>query len=143
RHRIPVWMSERAHQFLGMMLSGFDEGAMEEAGRFFKANGGTNLEKYQPMMGGSRSLRAGLGDLQVDRFVADREVVKGGASRWLAMETNGHADGHLCLASLTHKVLISGDQILPSISSNVGLLWRTLEPNPLGAYLASLERLST
>jgi glyoxylase-like metal-dependent hydrolase (beta-lactamase superfamily II) len=143
RHRIPVWMSERSHQFLQMLLSGFDGSAMEEAGRFLKANGVTNLEKFAPMMGGSRSLRAGLSDLKVDRFVADEEVVVWGAGRWRAMEVHGHVDGHICLASLTHKVLISGDQILPSISSNVGLLWRTLEPNPLRAYLASLERLST
>jgi glyoxylase-like metal-dependent hydrolase (beta-lactamase superfamily II) len=142
RHRIPVWMSRGAHQFLESMIGGFDDAALEGAKQFLVAHGVTNLEKFQPMLAGSRSLRAAIGQLEVERFVADEEILEWGANRWRALETNGHADGHLCLESLTQKILISGDQILPSISSNVGLLWRTIEPNPLGAYLSSLERLS-
>jgi len=40
-------------------------------------------------------------------------------------------------------VLISGDQVLPTISSNIGFTWRNQDANPLGSFLASLTRLSS
>ena len=39
-------------------------------------------------------------------------------------------------------MLIAGDQVLPTISPNVGLTPLTPDPNPLATYLQSLERLS-
>jgi glyoxylase-like metal-dependent hydrolase (beta-lactamase superfamily II) len=47
----------------------------------------------------------------------------------------------LCLHDVAHRVLISGDQVLPSISPNIGLTWNSQDTNPLGSYLSSLERL--
>jgi glyoxylase-like metal-dependent hydrolase (beta-lactamase superfamily II) len=39
-------------------------------------------------------------------------------------------------------VLIAGDQVLPTISPNIGLTPLTPDPNPLATYLQSLERLA-
>src|SRR5262249_54557054 len=66
-----------------------------------------------------------------------------GAHEWTALETNGHAEGHLCLSNDATGVLISGDQVLPTISPNISYTYRTHDTNPLGSYLASLERLRT
>jgi glyoxylase-like metal-dependent hydrolase (beta-lactamase superfamily II) len=38
-------------------------------------------------------------------------------------------------------VLISGDQVLPSISSNISYGFHIADANPLGSYLDSLQRL--
>jgi glyoxylase-like metal-dependent hydrolase (beta-lactamase superfamily II) len=56
---------------------------------------------------------------------------------WRALETPGHADGHVCL--LRDGVLVSADHVLDPISPAVGL-WPEARPDPLGDYLASLER---
>ncbi len=56
---------------------------------------------------------------------------------WLVHELPGHADGHICL--LADGVLIAGDHLLPRISPTVGL-YPEARPDPLGDYLASLER---
>jgi glyoxylase-like metal-dependent hydrolase (beta-lactamase superfamily II) len=40
-------------------------------------------------------------------------------------------------------VLITGDQVLPTISSNISFGPHTADRNPLGSYLSSLERLRT
>jgi glyoxylase-like metal-dependent hydrolase (beta-lactamase superfamily II) len=39
------------------------------------------------------------------------------------------------------RVLISGDQVLPSISSNISYGFHIADANPLGSYLDSLQRL--
>jgi glyoxylase-like metal-dependent hydrolase (beta-lactamase superfamily II) len=56
---------------------------------------------------------------------------------WDVHELPGHADGHLCL--LRDGVLIAGDHVLPEITPAIGL-YPDQRPDPLGDYLASLER---
>jgi glyoxylase-like metal-dependent hydrolase (beta-lactamase superfamily II) len=88
-----------------------------------------------------RFARMTSGMPQVERFVSDQEVLRWGVGEWTALETNGHAEGHLCLSNLALRVLISGDQVLPSISSNISFMFGNGDPNPLGSYLSSLQRL--
>jgi glyoxylase-like metal-dependent hydrolase (beta-lactamase superfamily II) len=56
---------------------------------------------------------------------------------WQVLELPGHADGHL--GFLRDGVLIGGDHLLRLISPAVGL-YPESRPDPLGDYLASLER---
>jgi glyoxylase-like metal-dependent hydrolase (beta-lactamase superfamily II) len=56
---------------------------------------------------------------------------------WEVLELPGHADGHICL--LRDGVLLAGDHLLEKISPTVGL-YPDARPDPLGDYLASLER---
>ena len=56
---------------------------------------------------------------------------------WTVLELPGHADGHICL--LRDGILVAGDHLLTKISPTVGL-YPDSRPDPLGDYLASLER---
>jgi glyoxylase-like metal-dependent hydrolase (beta-lactamase superfamily II) len=56
---------------------------------------------------------------------------------WEVVELPGHADGHL--GFLRGGVLIAGDHLLDRISPAIGL-YPESRPDPLGDYLASLER---
>jgi glyoxylase-like metal-dependent hydrolase (beta-lactamase superfamily II) len=56
---------------------------------------------------------------------------------WHVLELPGHADGHV--GFLRDGVLIGGDHLLRAISPAVGL-YPESRPDPLGDYLASLER---
>jgi glyoxylase-like metal-dependent hydrolase (beta-lactamase superfamily II) len=49
----------------------------------------------------------------------------------------GHADGQLCL--LRDDVLVAADHLLGRITPTVGL-WPASRPDPLGDYLAALDR---
>lgn len=62
---------------------------------------------------------------------------------WWVSEHDGHAPGHLCLHQRAAGLLISGDQVLPRISSNVGLYPGSEDADPLGDYLRSLDALAT
>jgi glyoxylase-like metal-dependent hydrolase (beta-lactamase superfamily II) len=61
---------------------------------------------------------------------------------WRVDVHDGHAPGHACLLREDDGILISGDQLLPTISSNVSLYPSNEAGDPLGDFLASLDRLS-
>jgi glyoxylase-like metal-dependent hydrolase (beta-lactamase superfamily II) len=73
------------------------------------------------------------------RFARDPEPLQEGdrVDGWEVLQLPGHADGHLCL--LRDGVLLTGDHLLGSITPTVGL-YPESRPDPLGDYLASLER---
>jgi glyoxylase-like metal-dependent hydrolase (beta-lactamase superfamily II) len=54
-----------------------------------------------------------------------------------AIWTPGHSPGHVCFYSDQHRVLLSGDHVLPRITPNIGVHTQQF-PNPLGHYLESL-----
>ena len=73
------------------------------------------------------------------RFARDPGLVREGneIDGWEVLELPGHADGHICL--LRDGVLVAGDHLLGAITPTVGL-YPDSRPDPLGDYLASLER---
>jgi glyoxylase-like metal-dependent hydrolase (beta-lactamase superfamily II) len=73
------------------------------------------------------------------RYAIDPELLYEGSELdgWRVVELPGHADGHL--GYLREGVLIAGDHLLRNISPAVGL-YPESRPDPLGDYLASLER---
>lgn len=56
---------------------------------------------------------------------------------------HGHAPGHACLHAAEAGFLVSGDQVLPTISPNISLYPGVEDDDPLGRYLESLERLAS
>jgi glyoxylase-like metal-dependent hydrolase (beta-lactamase superfamily II) len=73
------------------------------------------------------------------RYAIDPELLYEGSelAGWQVVELPGHADGHL--GFLRDGVLVAGDHLLQRISPAVGL-YPDSRPDPLGDYLASLER---
>jgi glyoxylase-like metal-dependent hydrolase (beta-lactamase superfamily II) len=86
-----------------------------------------------------REQSAALG--RMVHFVRDPEPLAEGDSLdgWEVLHLPGHADGHLGLHQ--DGVLIAGDALLATITPNVGL-YPDSRPDPLGDYLASLERIA-
>lgn len=54
--------------------------------------------------------------------------------------TPGHSPGHVCLWSDRNRLLLSGDHILPRITSNISVHSQQF-PNPLGDFLDSLAKM--
>ena len=77
--------------------------------------------------------------LPLIRFARSPELVDEGdrVDGWEVLELPGHADGHL--GYLRDGVLVAGDHLLPDITPAVGV-YPESRPDPLGAYLSSLER---
>jgi len=140
-YRVPVWMSARTFEMAEELLAGKTLSNAQEAEAFFRAHGVEDVTSLKPMFSSQRFARMASGLPSVERFIADAEIVDLGRRRWTALETNGHAEGHLCLASEDEPLLISGDQVLPTISSNISFTWRNVDRNPLNSFLTSLQRL--
>ncbi|MFZ5913016.1 MAG: MBL fold metallo-hydrolase [Pseudomonadota bacterium] len=73
------------------------------------------------------------------RRLQDGEKVRIGDSAWEVVVGRGHSPEHVCLYSDHHKILFSGDQVLPSITSNVSVMPTEPEGNPLKEWIDSLE----
>ena len=64
-----------------------------------------------------------------------------GAHRWQVVVGTGHSPEHACLYCPELKLLISGDQMLPKISSNVSVHPPEPDADPMADWLASLAKL--
>ena len=138
---VPVIMSRRTHEQAHSMWSGEGQRHFDKAEHFFRSHGVTDALKIRSMFRPDRFARMTSGMPKVEQFIADEERIRWGAGEWTALETNGHAEGHLCLSNPAARLLISGDQVLPAISSNISFMFHSTDPNPLGSYLSSLQRL--
>jgi len=74
------------------------------------------------------------------RLMAGMNVTVGGHA-WRCIAGWGHAPEHIALYNEALGVLISGDMVLPRISTNVSVIDLEPEANPLELYLASIARL--
>ena len=74
------------------------------------------------------------------RAIADGGTVTIGGRDWRVMTGQGHAPDMACLYCAELKVLIAADQILPRITPYIGLHAGEPMADPLGAFLATLER---
>jgi glyoxylase-like metal-dependent hydrolase (beta-lactamase superfamily II) len=140
RYQVPVWTSPRTAEQLLAFNNADPASAAAQAEHFFASNGVTD-PSLAPSLSPARFVRMTSGMPDVSETVADGGVLSLGGQSWRALETNGHAEGHLCLYEATLGLLISGDQVLPTISPNVGMTWRSHDPNPLRSFLDSLQRL--
>jgi glyoxylase-like metal-dependent hydrolase (beta-lactamase superfamily II) len=62
-----------------------------------------------------------------------------GGVRWRIFVGSGHSPEHACLYSAAHNILISGDQVIPRITSNVSVSPSEPLGNPLRSWLKSHE----
>lgn len=70
----------------------------------------------------------------------DGQVVAIGAHAWRVITGFGHSPEHAALYCAELNVLVSGDMVLPRISTNVSVFAVEPEGNPLRLYLDSLHK---
>jgi glyoxylase-like metal-dependent hydrolase (beta-lactamase superfamily II) len=93
---------------------------------------------------GMRAAWVAMGE-RVDPFepihpVANGEVLDLGGRALTVIWTPGHTDHHAVLFEESSGTLISGDHVLPRITSNVGV-YPGGRPDPLGDFLGALEQM--
>lgn len=74
------------------------------------------------------------------RRLLDGDVLRIGDHAWHCISGYGHAPEHMALHCPGLNVLISGDMVLPRISTNVSVYASEPEADPLKLFLASLDR---
>ena len=73
------------------------------------------------------------------RRLEDGQTLTINDRRWHVVIGSGHSPEHACLFCDELNVLISGDQVIPRITSNISVMGGEPEANPLKEWLHSLE----
>ena len=136
-----LWMTRSEYLMCRAMVSDTGREAPADAIEFYRRAGWSvaAIETYRTRFGNFGKHIHPLPDSF--RRLRDGESLQIGAQTWRVVTGNGHSPEHACLYCPDLKVLISGDQILPRISSNVSVLPIEPDADPMADWLASLDKL--
>ena len=104
--------------------AGWDEGPLEQ----FRKGYGRFGRVTSPLPEGHRRLH-------------DGQRLSIGGHQWQVVVGSGHSPEHACLYCPELKLLISGDQALPLVSSNVSVLTTEPHADPMHDWLMSIDKL--
>ena len=138
---VRLWMTRSEYLMCRVMVSDTGREAPDDAIAFYRRAGWSDaaIETYRTRFGNFGKHIHPLPDSF--RRLRDGEVLQIGAHAWRVVTGNGHSPEHACLYCPDLKVLISGDQILPRISSNVSVSPAEPDADPMADWLASLAKL--
>jgi glyoxylase-like metal-dependent hydrolase (beta-lactamase superfamily II) len=136
-----LWMTTGEYAYARMMsaaLPGADDGAMVPHFRLHGLNDPVLLEQMQQRKGHYPRLVPSVPSSH--RRIQDGQTLRIGQHDWRAITGFGHAPEHASLYCAALNLLISGDMVLPRISTNVSVMMVEPESNPVQLYLDSLSR---
>jgi len=136
-----LWMTRLEYVTCRMLAADTGKDAPEDGARFYRAMGWSEaqIEGWRARFGGFGKAIHHMPDSY--RRIQDGEFIAIGGLPWRVVTGNGHSPEHACLFREEGKVLISGDQVLPKISSNVSVWPTEPDADPLADWLDSLAKL--
>ncbi len=136
-----LWMTRLEYLTCRVLAADTGREAPEDGVRFFQAAGWGEaaLDAYRSRFGGFGKALHPLPDSY--RRLSDGEKIGIGDHDWRVVVGNGHSPEHACLHCEELGLLISGDQVLPRISSNVSVFPTEPDADPLADWLGSLARI--
>jgi glyoxylase-like metal-dependent hydrolase (beta-lactamase superfamily II) len=136
-----LWMSRVEYLTCRTLAADTGREAPEAAIRFYRQTGWPEeaLDLYRARFGGFGRYMHTLPESY--RRLTDGETIRIGEHDWRVVVGRGHSPEHACLVCDALQVMISGDQILPHISSNVSVFPTEPDADPLGDWLASIASL--
>jgi glyoxylase-like metal-dependent hydrolase (beta-lactamase superfamily II) len=141
RFDCPLWMTRVEYLTCRANVADVGREAPLDGVNFYRRAGwdDASIEAYRKRFGRSGRMIHALPESFIR--LEDGAGLSIGAHEWQVVVGRGHTPEHACLYSPQLRVLLSGDQVLPRISSNVSV--HPLEPNanPLDEWLVSIEKL--
>lgn len=141
RFGAPLWMTELEYFTCRTLMSERGQ-ALPAAERAFVQAAGWGAAAIEAHA--QRHGRYGdyIGELPASfRRLFDGQKLRIGAHDWEVLIGHGHSPEHACLYNARERWFISGDQVLPRISSNVSVHAVQPKADPMTAWFASVERL--
>ena len=143
RWQAPLWMSTSEYQSALLACSGLSNFGGAPTVAFFKAHGWSKpdeLTQVQARVGYYPSMVPKIPNAYVRLMEGAR--VRIGDRIWQCISGYGHSPEHMALLDAQQQLMISGDMLLPSISTNVSVYAMEPEGNPLQWFLDSLDKMS-
>ncbi len=143
RTNAPVHMSQLDYLMAHQACAPLNDNQTAERRRFYQGLGLLE-EQTDSLLARKMSSNDGISEAPV----AYTRMVGGGAIQvnnetWEFHSFSGHSPEHICLLNAKRNIMISGDQVLPNISPNIGVPFNEPAANPLQEYLDSLAILVT
>ena len=140
KFKVRLWMTRLEYLSCRTMVSDTGREAPEDAIEFYRHAGWGEaaIESYRARFGNFGKHIHQLPDSF--RRLHDGEEFAIGAHRWRVVVGSGHSPEHACLYCEALKLLISGDQVLPRISSNVAVHPTEPDADPMTEWLTSLAK---
>jgi glyoxylase-like metal-dependent hydrolase (beta-lactamase superfamily II) len=145
-----AWLAERTGAPVWMTTSEFlsAHAARDDTAGFARATGidffglnGLNISGIPEKARTGNRYKRGVPELpRTYRRLIHGDTLSIGGHDWRVICVFGHAPEHAALHCPSLDLLISGDQVLPRITTNVGVWGNQPEANPLRLYLDSFAR---
>ncbi len=141
RWQAPLWISATdfsAARIASVSTTGFGGPA---AAAFFARHGMSDADSLEKIRGRASYYPSMVPDVPRSFWrLQDGKSVRIGKREWRCISGYGHAPEHMALYCDSLKVLISGDMLLPRISTNVSVHDIEPESNPLQSFLDSIDK---
>jgi glyoxylase-like metal-dependent hydrolase (beta-lactamase superfamily II) len=136
-----LWMTRLEYLTCRTLAADTGREAPDDAIRFYQQAGWPEeaIDIYRARFGGFGKYLHALPDSF--RRLVDGESFPIGAHAWRVIVGRGHSPEHACLVCDELGVMISGDQVLPRISSNVSVFPTEPDADPLADWIASIVHL--
>lgn len=138
---VDLWMPRAEYLLCRILVADTGRPPPDAGTRFYAAAGFVpeSMKQYRKMFGLFGRYVSPLPEAY--RRLQDGDSIRIGNREWQILVGRGHSPEHACLYCSHDNILISGDQLLPTISSNVSVYPTEPAANPLAEWLASLEAL--
>ncbi len=138
---VELLMSREEYLLCRILVADTGRPAPDTGIRFYESAGYSpqDIEIYREMFGSFGEYVAPLPESY--RRLKDGDLISIGANAWEIIIGRGHSPEHACLYCADLNVFISGDQLLPTISSNVSVHPTEPAADPLSDWMASLREL--
>jgi glyoxylase-like metal-dependent hydrolase (beta-lactamase superfamily II) len=139
RWQCPLWISATDFNVARISSQSTTGFGGERAAAFFASHGLTDPDAVAKVRARANYYAGMVPKVPASfRRLMDGMRLAIGGREWRCMAGYGHAPEHIALHAPSLEVLISGDMVLPRISTNVSVYDVEPESNPLALYLDSL-----
>ncbi|MCA0243962.1 MAG: MBL fold metallo-hydrolase [Proteobacteria bacterium] len=141
RANCELWMTRTEYLSARLNVADAEREAPEPVLAFYRRAGWDEASLAQVRQGHGRFGKVTSPLPEGHRRLQDGQRLTVGQHEWQVVVGNGHSPEHACLYCPALKLLISGDQALPLVSSNVSVLPAEPHADPLHDWLSSLDKL--
>jgi glyoxylase-like metal-dependent hydrolase (beta-lactamase superfamily II) len=138
----PLWMTQGEYLTAHLIAESVPPFGIPAMLDLFRSHGLDN-ERLAALEKRGNAYKRGVPALPATyRRIQEGDLLRIGGNDWRVIVGYGHAPEHASLHCAALGVLIAGDMLLPRISTNVSAYAAAPDYDALGAYLASIERLT-
>jgi len=134
-----LWIAQGEYLAAHMMveqIAGYKISVMVD---FFRSHG-LDEARIEALVARGNGYKRGVPAIPATyRRLFDDQLLQIGDHQWRTIVGHGHAPEHMSLYCAELGVLISGDMLLPRISTNISVMASTPYADPLGLFLDSID----